>query len=148
MRTQRYAWRGGREATMSNGDNVPRLEPGEATDCRFVADVNPDELDFPHQVLDFANVVSVSIATTRYVGAVDSEGTLLHVAAHTERGTLAPLLLLTIRAEIAAPDWAGKIGSKDGLNVVAYLHRDTDREVLLGPLIGTFGMGWDTYRFH
>jgi pimeloyl-ACP methyl ester carboxylesterase len=122
------------------------MDPGEATDCRFVADIDAGRLDVRHRVVASGQLVDVSIETTRYVGKVFPDGALRHVGAHTERGTLAQTMLLTIRANISARDLGGTLG-RDGLDVQVFLHKAMPtRTATLGPLIGSFSAGWETYQ--
>ena len=123
--------------------------PKSASESYFVATEDFGRLDVAHEIVASGQVVAVSIKTTRYVGALDDEGNdegfLKLWEAAVERGTLAEKLVLTIRAKIAARDAGGTLG-RDGLEVEAFLHKETDRERSLGKLEGSFGSEWQTFR--
>ena len=122
-----------------------------ATESRFVADEGPG-FDVPHQIVSAGDVVSVVLHTTRVVGTVDPDGFLfeqglLHL--DPEQGTLAPILVLSIRARISARDAGGFLGLDD-LNVEVVLNRGIEgRELPLPALDGPFGgddKEWQDFR--
>ncbi len=115
-----------------------------ANESRFVADDRFGEYDKVWPLKSPTDTVTVSILTDRVVGAVDADGFLEHGQQHIEQGTLAETLRLTIRANIFAVDFGGILG-RDGVSVEVVLHKDTDREVSLGNLVGAFG-SWQEYQ--
>jgi hypothetical protein len=125
--------------------------PQPATESFFVADEGPG-FDVPHAIVSSGDVVSVLLHTTRVVGTVDPDGFLfeqglLHL--DPEQGTLAPILVLSIRARISARD-AGGFLRLDDLNVEVVLNRGIEgRELPLPPLEGPFGGDdeeWQDFR--
>jgi hypothetical protein len=126
------------EVTMGNSG----MNPKDASESCFVA-AEGTGVVVPHIELP-GDIVSLFLQTTRVVGTVDSEGFLTEEAGllhlRPEQATLAPTLVLTIRAKVAARDLSD-------VNVEVVLHRGmTGRELPLGFLEGSFGSGWETYR--
>jgi hypothetical protein len=125
--------------------------PQPATESRFVADEGPG-FDVPHAIVSSGDVVSVLLHTTRVVGTVNADGFLfeqglLHL--DPEQGTLAPILVLSIRARISARD-AGGFLRLDDLDVEVVLNRGIEgRELPLPALEGPFGGDeneWQDFR--
>ena len=112
----------------------------EAHESRFVADEAPGVLDVEHTISVSGGQLTVSIDTTRCVGLVDADGFLLKAQQHITQGTLAELLLLTIRGRIRAIEVGGTLGS-GLLDVAVFLN-----EKLLGTLVGDFGLDSDDWQ--
>ncbi|MFB4273395.1 hypothetical protein [Nonomuraea sp. GTA35] len=84
--------------------------PNPASESCFVADDDFGRLGVSHEVTTSDPVVSVAIKTTRCIGSVNADDFLRHPDWHSEQGTLARTLLLTIRAQIGALDAGGSPG--------------------------------------
>ena len=112
----------------------------EAHESCFVADEAPGVLDVEHTISVSGGLLTVSLDTTRYVGLVDADGFLVHAQQHIAQGTLAEILLLTIRARIRAIEVGGTLGS-GLLDVAVSLNGKS-----LGTLVGDFGFDSDDWQ--
>ena len=131
-----------RDATRVGDSGVDPPEHGESV---FVADEAVGVLDTPTRMEISLSVLTACIQTTRVVGTVDAAGFLVNPLLKVSEGTLADILVLTVRAQIGALDAGGLLG-RDGLDVEVVLHRGTTKEFSLGKLEGSFLGDWLTYE--
>ncbi|MFB9234892.1 hypothetical protein ACFFWC_04990 [Plantactinospora siamensis] len=142
--------RPGRRAprTGEPGAGDSGFPPPPATDSRFVLDDGP-ELDTEHLITAPGQAITVTLETTRCVGAVDPDGFLYFAADHIARGTLAATLTLSVAARISGLETGGTLGSDPAgaaLAVRVLLHSGTARECSLGTLTGTYTAASDDWQ--